>query len=302
MTPPHHVTSNEKSSSRAKHGTAQKIAEATGCCKDVSHLVVGYLDPAELWMRNQIETVDDVNNWKCPPYDTLLYYACTDSPDVIFFLERRWPKFFKSEMWKLASESGNLELAKRAHQNTPPPHSKKVSRTLNQNRKTMLMNAVKRGNMAILGWALEAYSGSIGEDVDALILMAIIEGRLPVLIALNNRYNITYTEDDTNIAAEYGHTNIMRWLRESQHAPWNSFTCRLAAMHGNLEVLQWMVANGCPWDEATCSAAARYGYLEILQWARANGCPWDHRTCKHASDNGHTEILQWARANGCPST
>jgi hypothetical protein len=36
-------------------------------------------------------------------------------------------------------------------------------------------------------------------------------------------------------------------------------------------VLQWLRANGCPWDKATCRLAALCGQLEVLQWARANG-------------------------------
>jgi hypothetical protein len=80
----------------------------------------------------------------------------------------------------------------------------------------------------------------------------------------------------------------------------DELTCAIAAMHGNLEFLQWLHANGCPWDSGTSSHAAKAGQLEILQWARTNGCPWDHHTCRAAAMAGHLEILQWLRANGCP--
>src|ERR1700679_142126 len=49
--------------------------------------------------------------------------------------------------------------------------------------------------------------------------------------------------------------------------------CSYAALGGNLDVLQWLRANGCPWDEFTCSQAALGVHLDVLQWARANGCP-----------------------------
>lgn len=47
---------------------------------------------------------------------------------------------------------------------------------------------------------------------------------------------------------------------------------RYAARSGNLEMLQWLRANGCPWDKETTLAAAEGGHLEILQWAHAMGC------------------------------
>ena len=61
--------------------------------------------------------------------------------------------------------------------------------------------------------------------------------------------------------------------------------CRFAASYGNLEVLQWVRAEGCPWDAETCQVAARKdGHLETLRWARENGCEWD------------AEIRDWAAA------
>ena len=65
-------------------------------------------------------------------------------------------------------------------------------------------------------------------------------------------------------------------------------------------MLQWLRANGAPWDTKTCKGAAIHGHLEVLQWARANGAPWDEKTCEVAAEGGHLEVLQWARANGCP--
>jgi|TARA_B110000977_G_scaffold164629_1_gene211291 hypothetical protein len=76
--------------------------------------------------------------------------------------------------------------------------------------------------------------------------------------------------------------------------------CEFAVKGGQLEVLQWLRANGCPWGANTCSHAAEGGHLEVLQWARANDCPWNEYTCMRATEGGHLEVPQWARANGCP--
>ena len=105
-------------------------------------------------------------------------------------------------------------------------------------------------------------------------------------------------------AASGGQLEMLQWLR-ANGAPWDGFrwnekTCAVAAEGGHLEVLQWARANGAPWDYMTCAHAARGGHLEVLQWARANGAPWDESTCAYAAEGGHLEVLQWARANGAP--
>ena len=81
------------------------------------------------------------------------------------------------------------------------------------------------------------------------------------------------------------------------------FICEIAAEYGHLEVLKWARQNGCPWDEMTCSFAADGGYLEVLKWARENGCPWDEMTREYAERSrakGRQEVLKWANENGCP--
>ena len=75
-----------------------------------------------------------------------------------------------------------------------------------------------------------------------------------------------------------------------------------AAGSGNLELVQWLRANGCDWCDHACGEAAEGGHLEVLQWLRANGCPWHRDTCYFAVDKGHVEVLRWARENGCPWT
>ena len=66
----------------------------------------------------------------------------------------------------------------------------------------------------------------------------------------------------------------------------------LAAMNGQLEVLQWARAHGCPWGEFTCAFAAMHGHLDVLKWARAQVCTWNAWTCAHAAREGHLEVLR----------
>ena len=78
-----------------------------------------------------------------------------------------------------------------------------------------------------------------------------------------------------------------------------------AAHFGQLEALKYAREHGAPWESFTCALAARGGHLHVLQWLRADGCrllercPWDGRTCQFAAMNGHLHVLQWAYENGC---
>jgi len=107
------------------------------------------------------------------------------------------------------------------------------------------------------------------------------------------------------IAAEYGHMELVRWLIQEQGFPMGDMGDRrklmgMAARGGNLELVRWLRGEGCDWSAFTCQYAAARGHLEVLQWLRANGCPWDTDTCYQAVYHGHVETLRWARANGCP--
>jgi hypothetical protein len=46
-------------------------------------------------------------------------------------------------------------------------------------------------------------------------------------------------------AAIHGNLENMQWLFEKEY-PWNYYTFRNATEHGNLENLQWLFENGCP--------------------------------------------------------
>jgi hypothetical protein len=48
----------------------------------------------------------------------------------------------------------------------------------------------------------------------------------------------------------------LKALRFAENFPWDEDTCTNAAEGGHLEVLKWLRENGCPWDEKTCGYAA----------------------------------------------
>ena len=60
---------------------------------------------------------------------------------------------------------------------------------------------------------------------------------------------------------------------------------------GNLELVQWLRAEGCPWNTLTCHYVVETGQVEVLRWARENGCPWVYSTKIEAEKLGYTDDL-----------
>lgn len=152
-------------------------------------------------------------------------------------------------------------------------------------------------------------------------------------------YKISYlqqhsdTDDLANIAARYGHAEmlewaikkgfrldlaaamrsyndgpeVLRWLKNNYKfvaADFGIDTCQAAARCGSVEWMEWLVANGCLVDESVFAAAAGDGHFDLMKHMRANAntYPWDHTTFESAACFGNVEILQWLQDQGCPWT
>ena len=108
---------------------------------------------------------------------------------------------------------------------------------------------------------------------------------------------------------EYLHKDIVQHLEKhyideydkqllNDNVVFNNDIMKWAAKHGYLEVMKYLLENGCPWAYAY-DYAADGGHLECLMWLHENGYPWDSDACAHAAD-GHLECLMWLHENGCP--
>lgn len=87
--------------------------------------------------------------------------------------------------------------------------------------------------------------------------------------------------DPRTSAYAVAHPEVFAWVAQN-HGPFDESVCAMAAMAGNLGVIQYVRSRGGAWDESTCRAAALGGHLRTLQWCHENGCPWDSETIKYA--------------------
>lgn len=161
-------------------------------------------------------------------------------------------------------------------------------------------SAASGGHLAILEWAVQQQKCPL--QPCKCLEEAVKHGHLAVARWAHDKGGIL-TSQTCRLAAMGGSIDILEWLRSTEgksQCPWNAQTCTYAAGKGQLAAIQWARANGCTWGKSTCSFAARGGHLAVLKWLREEGCPWDENTCSYAARGGYMEVLQWSRQNGCP--
>ena len=77
--------------------------------------------------------------------------------------------------------------------------------------------------------------------------------------------------------------------------------CTIAAVHGNLECLEYAHRHGVVLQPMTIKAAARHPKgLECLKYAHQQGLPLTHFLSLNAAFNGNLEMLQYLHTHGCP--
>ena len=96
-------------------------------------------------------------------------------------------------------------------------------------------------------------------------------------------------------AAENGHLECLKYLREVAGAPWDKNTVLGAAENAHLHILKYLVEGRYPYFQASaCARTARSGHLECLKYLHEVAkLPWDHETGEGAASGGHLHILKY---------
>lgn len=61
----------------------------------------------------------------------------------------------------------------------------------------------------------------------------------------------------------------------------------------NLDAVRWLKEIGLPMSTNMVSFAVHYGYLDILEWLIKNGCPWREETIQWAKPEIKKAIELW---------
>ena len=103
-------------------------------------------------------------------------------------------------------------------------------------------------------------------------------------------------------AAENGHLEVLKYLREEGKAPWDWNTAAWAAQNGHLHILEYLVERKYDnIDERACQWAAKNGHLDCLKYLHETAkAPWNYLAVREAHRHNHTECVQYLLDNDCP--
>ena len=103
-------------------------------------------------------------------------------------------------------------------------------------------------------------------------------------------------------AAENGHLECLKYLREEVKAPWDSGTASWAAENGHLHILEYLVERKYDtYSELACQWAALKGHFDCLKYLHETAkAPWNARAVREAHKNDQTECVQYLLDNNCP--
>jgi hypothetical protein len=103
-------------------------------------------------------------------------------------------------------------------------------------------------------------------------------------------------------AAQNGHLEVLKYLREEVKAPWNLGTAIRAAHNGHLHILEYLVERKFDkYDEWACEYAAKFGHLDCLKHLHETAkAPWNSQAVYYAHEKNHPECVQYLLDNDCP--
>ena len=85
-------------------------------------------------------------------------------------------------------------------------------------------------------------------------------------------------------AAQNGHLEVLKYLREEAEAPWDWYTASWAAGNGHLHILEYLVERKYDkYNEDACELAAENGHLDCLKYLHETAkAPWNYLAVRFA--------------------
>jgi Ankyrin repeats (3 copies) len=100
-------------------------------------------------------------------------------------------------------------------------------------------------------------------------------------------------------AAESGNVELMAWLLQQPGMHLNEEVITLAVFRGRMAMCQYLHAQQCPWGDSAPCQAAKDGHIDILRWLIDNGCPLDAQSMgQSAAEGGSVEVLSYLQQQG----
>eukprot|EP00953_Heterococcus_sp_UTEX-ZZ885_P040205 20562-Heterococcus_DN1.PRE.3 len=108
---------------------------------------------------------------------------------------------------------------------------------------------------------------------------------------------------ETDLAVRYaahsGSTELMDWVLQQPDTHLTEEVMSVAASNGHTAMCKYLHAQQCPWDTSSTNSAARAGDVDLLTWLVNNGCPWEARKlCMSAAWSGSIDVLTYLQELG----
>ena len=95
-------------------------------------------------------------------------------------------------------------------------------------------------------------------------------------------------------AIEKQSLEVVKWLRENTKYNWCAGTTLAAARSGKLDILKWLIEQNIPFHRDFLIVATERGDLEMIQYAVANGCVFEeNKIVELALRTKHSHIIEW---------
>jgi len=135
------------------------------------------------------------------------------------------------------------------------------------------------------------------------ISMAARQGNLEMVkYCVANKCPTSIDADACGNAAQNGHLECLKYLREEAKVPWGWTTAAWAAKNGHLHILEYLVERKYDgYDEHACDYAAKYGHFDCLKYLHETAkAPWLDTAVRGAHRNKHPDCVQYLLDNNCP--
>lgn len=246
----------------------------------------------------------------CPFDQTTYSFACLDGNlDALKWLKRKNLPMQLEEVSRIACRKGFLPILQWCFEEKCLLNSSHCRLTLEEGHvdiflwliekgcqptEICLELAISLGQKDLVGYLIRNFSFPHLKEVQNRLITISIRKSFDFVLHWLYNLGFRFLPRNLSIAAQYGHFELLIWLREIG-CGWDHSACKKAALGGQLSTLQWLRKEGCSWNETTCIAAVRADRCDILEWVVKNGCPLSQETFYKAAELGREDALNFLK-------
>lgn len=160
-----------------------------------------------------------------------------------------------------------------------------------------LDEAIRKGHTDIIKWLINQNY----KYTDQSVYISIETGNINIFNEIKAYYilnNLSLPLDIANLAALHGNIKVLEWANENDYKINKNILSSVIA-NGYIRVAEWLLRHNFKLKDEHCCIAASKGRIDFLEWLISKKAPYDSDTCLAAVINGHLKILEYLRMIKC---